>query len=125
MGGGKTLADIRPEEDSDKDGLSNLQEYLAGTYAFDPEDGFSLSIRAVNAGRSVLEFTAIRGRSYTVQASADLQTWKSTSFNLGTDTSSAAPREVYESTDVRPVRILTSAPLEDEVQPRFFKLVVH
>jgi len=125
MGAGKTLADIRPEEDADKDGLSNLQEYLAGTYAFDPEDGFSLSIRAVNAGRSVLEFTAIRGRSYTVQASADLQTWKSTSFNLGTDTSSAAPREVYESTDVRPVRILTSAPLEDEVQPRFFKLVVH
>lgn len=125
MGGGKTLADIRPEDDADKDGLSNLQEYLAGTYAFDPEDGFSLSIRAVNAGRSVLEFTAIRGRSYTIQASADLQTWKSTRFNLGTDSSSAAPREVYESTDVRPVRILTSAPLEDEVQPRFFKLVVH
>ncbi len=125
LGGGKSLADIRPEDDADKDGLSNLQEYLAGTYAFDPEDGFSLGIHSVTAGRSVLEFTAIRGRSYTIQASSDLQTWNPTSFNLSTDGSSAAPRAVYESTDVRPLRILTSAPSQDELRPRFFKLVVH
>lgn len=65
----QTIADIRPEDDADKDGASNLTEYLAGTYAFDPKEGFSLAIGPVEAGRAALDFTAIRGRSYTIHAS--------------------------------------------------------
>jgi hypothetical protein len=124
-GGKRTLADINPGDDTDGDGLSNLQEYLAGTYAFDPEDGFALAIRSVNGGRSTLEFTAIRGRSYTIQASADMQSWTAVPFKLSTDAATVAARDVYVSTDVRPIRALAGPFAEGEAEPRFFKLIVH
>src|SRR5262245_12475080 len=68
---GGTLASIRPQDDADGDGISNLQEYLAGTYAFDPADGFRLTITAVVAGASDLQFLAIRGRTYSIQSSTN------------------------------------------------------
>lgn len=125
LGGGKTLADIRPEDDADGDGLSNLQEYLAGTYAFDPVDGFSLEIVGTVEGRSLLEFTAIRGRSYTIHVSQDLQTWSPVAFSLSTDTAAMPPRQVYQATNTRVLRPWV-VPFEDEeAAPRFFKLLVH
>lgn len=124
-GGGKSLADINPGDDTDGDGLSNLQEYLAGTYAFDPQDGFALTIRSVDAGRSLLEFTAIRGRSYAIHASADMQSWAPVPFKLSTDAAAAAARDVYASTDVRPIRVSAGPFAEGEAEPRFFKLIVH
>jgi hypothetical protein len=124
-GGGKSLADINPGDDADGDGLSNLQEYLAGTYAFDPADGFALAIRSVDAGRPLLEFTAIRGRSYTIHGSADMQSWTAVPFRLGSDAATGVTREVYVSNDVRPIRALTGPFAEGEATPRFFKLIVH
>src|SRR5262245_55534809 len=75
LGGGLTLADIRPNDDLDGDGISNLNEYLAGTYAFDPADGFSLDLVGFSANGTLLELLAIRGRTYTIEASSDLQQW--------------------------------------------------
>lgn len=124
-GGKRTLADIRPEDDSDGDGLTNLQEYLAGTYAFDPADGFALAIRSVQGGRSQLEFTAIRGRSYTIHASVDMHTWTAVPFRLSSDATTAADREVYVSNDVRPIRAAVGPFAEGDAAPRFFKLTVH
>lgn len=123
LGGGKTLADINPNDDSDGDGLSNLLEYLAGTYAFDPQDGFSLSIISTQGERPVLEFLAIRGRDYEIQGSADLQNWSRVSFSLTTDAAGTALRDSFRATDTRvrrPVVALGAGP-----QPRFFKLIVH
>jgi hypothetical protein len=125
MGGKSNLADIRPGDDSDGDGLSNLAEYLAGTYAFDPKDGFSLSIVSVDAGRPMLEFTAIRGRSYTIQATEDMQNWTQVPFVLSTDPSNAPARPIYVSTDVRPIRALVAPGPENEARPRFFRLMLH
>src|SRR5262245_23075630 len=68
--------------DKDGDGISNRKEYLAGTFAFDPNDGFRLALAGVNSSDSTLQFLAIRGRTYTVQASADLQQWTSVSFRV-------------------------------------------
>jgi len=124
MGGGGTLEGIRPEDDSDGDGLSNLEEYLAGTYAFDPADGFTLNIVSTIAGRSQLEFTAIRGRAYTVQVSEDLQTWSPTGFSLTTDAANVPARQVYQATDTRVLRPLVGPFEEGEAKPRFFKLIV-
>lgn len=123
MGGGKTLADINPNDDADGDGLSNLQEYLAGTYAFDPQDGFALTIVSTQGDRPVLEFLAIRGRDYEIQGSADLQNWSRVAFGLTTDAAGTALRDSFRATDTR-VRRPVVAPGEG-VQPRFFKLVVH
>ena len=40
----RTLADVKPGDDLDRDGLTNLEEYLAGTYALDRLDGVSIEI---------------------------------------------------------------------------------
>jgi len=53
-------------QDFDGDGLTNLQEYLAGT---NPKQGSSvLKLSAMlNGGSVVLNFTAVAGKTYTVQ----------------------------------------------------------
>lgn len=125
LGGNLSLTDIRPGDDADGDGLTNLQEYLASTYAFDPADGFSLTLLSTHADRSVVEFTAIRGRSYTIHASADLVTWAAVPFTLPAEGAAAVAREVYTATDVRILRAQVGPFNADESAPRFFKLMVH
>lgn len=124
MGGGRSLADIKPNGDDDGDGLSNLQEYLAGTYAYDPQDGFELAIRSSGPAGSVLEFTALRGRSYVIQSSVDMEHWSSVAFRLATDSAAVAPRAGYSSTSVQLVRAIVPPVADGEVQPRFFKLMI-
>ena len=100
LGAVLTIHDIRPETDDDGDGLSNLQEYLAGTYAFDPQDGFWLDIVGEANGNPVLEFLAIRGRAYALETSADLQTWSPAQFRLLTDAPEGPRRSCVQVTAV-------------------------
>lgn len=104
LSGTTTLNDITPDGDSDGDGLSNLQEYLAGTYAFDSADGLKLEIFYQN-GQPVVEFVAIAGRTYTLHASGDLQNWKSILFRMAGDGAEGSARGYYQATDVRRVRL--------------------
>ena len=103
LGGNKTLNDINSTDDADKDGLSNLDEYLAGTYAFDKQDGFGLKILGTENSNSLLEFTAIRGRTYTVYGSVDFQHWELVPFRIVGGNSDILP--FYYSPDVRPIKI--------------------
>ncbi len=119
---GGTLAGIRPNDDSDGDGISNLHEYLAGTYAFDPSDGFALSLAGVSAGNSVLEFLALRGRNYSIQTSPDLRTWTAASFRLSSDPAQASLRNNYQATDVRTLRL--EVPSQSGATNRYFRAVV-
>jgi hypothetical protein len=119
LGGNLTLADIRPGDDNDGDGLTNLQEYLAGTYAFDKEDGFSLKIERLEAGQPVLKFLAIRGHSYRIQSSVDLKTWSTVSFESVGQSGPAAT--VLNATDTR-LRELRATPPAGE-GPAFYRLV--
>ncbi len=97
---GGTLESIRPNDDLDGDGISNLNEYLAGTYAFDPNDGFVLKYLGANAGTSTLQFMAIRGRTYTIEASTDLQqNWAPTPFRLNDSGPGGALLDNYEATN--------------------------
>ena len=67
LGQGKTLSDINPGDDTDGDGMSNLDEYISGNYAFDKNDGLRLDILNKTESETVLEFMAIKGRSYTLK----------------------------------------------------------
>lgn len=116
------LSKVNPLEDADGDKLNNLQEYLAGTYAFDPQDGFTLKIARFNGEAPVLEFLAIRGRTYTLQGSADLKTWATLSFRFSTEAGSVA-RSNYQATDVRPLQVEASIDA-NQPTPRFFRLMV-
>jgi len=60
--------------DADHDGMSNEQEYLAGTNPQDPASRFTQAI-TVDGGAPTLRFIARAGRGYTVQFSNTLGGW--------------------------------------------------
>ena len=123
LGGGLTLADIKPGDDSDGDGMTNLQEYLAGTYAFDPADGFRLTPAGEQQGHPVLEFLAIRGRTYTLLASSNLTAWATVPFRVVAEGIGATLRESYAATDVSLLRVEAVVP-QDQVPVLVFKAQV-
>ncbi len=122
LGGELGLPDIRPGDDADADGLSNYQEYLAGTYAFDPQDGFRLDILGLNEGRPVIEIMVIRGRTYTLRGSADLETWVPIPFRIAGGSLMEQPLTSYSATDVRILRLEAELPAGVAIQ--MFKMQV-
>ena len=119
---GGNLASIRPGDDTDGDGISNLNEYIAGTYAFDPTDGFSLALLGLNAGASSLELLAIRGRSYSLQASSDLRTWTPVPFRVTGPGSLPTLLNNYQATDVRMLQV--EVPPQPGTTNRYFRALV-
>ena len=79
---GGDLAGVRADEDSDGDGSSNLEEYLAGTYAFDSNDGLRLVFKEISDSNLVFEFLGVTGRTYRLLKSTDLKEWTEEPFQL-------------------------------------------
>jgi hypothetical protein len=115
------ISKVKPGDDVDKDGLTNLQEYFAGTYAFDPENGFALSIVGVQQGRPQLEFLAVNARTYTLLGSTDLKNWEVLPFRLSTEAASAPARASFATDSVQKVRI-EAVPPENGTPPTYFRL---
>lgn len=79
----QTLADIRPEDDSDHDGSSNLHEYHTGTFAFLDYDYFGLrAMTPVLPERMRIDILSVPGKRYTVEQTDDIVSpnWQSVSF---------------------------------------------
>jgi hypothetical protein len=123
LGGGLTLADIDPNGDRDGDGLTNLEEYHAGTYAFDPSEGFALNLKSVTAGVSTVEFLAVRGRTYTVVVSGDLKNWDPVGFRLSSDEPTGSPRQSYIAQDFEMVELVVPE-ISGPESTRFFRAIV-
>lgn len=117
-----SLDDVNATDDSDGDGLSNLDEYISGNYAYDDRDGFSLKLKRMNEGRAVLEFLALRNRSYRVLSSDDLENWSPLAFELVND-DEGNHYDVFQSDQVEEVEIVVSES-EGEAIGRYFKLQV-
>ena len=78
------LSLITRNGDFDGDGSSNLLEYIAGTFAGDATEKFSLEIKQKLPESVRFEFYGITGKSYTIESSTDAQTWTQLPFSIGT-----------------------------------------
>lgn len=79
---GWDLSLIGKSGDFDGDGVSNWNEYIAGTYATDATDYLGLEIREPLVSHVRLQFFSIYGRVYSLESSTDLQTWSAASLYL-------------------------------------------
>jgi hypothetical protein len=73
-----------PENDPDRDGLSNRQEYRAGTNPLDPHSCLLFTSVRVQGGNVRLEFTTVAGRQYRVERTENLSgnSWSTVANNV-------------------------------------------
>jgi hypothetical protein len=69
--------------DFDKDGQSNLLEYIAGTFAGDATETFGLTIKEKLPQSVRFEFFGITGKVYTIESTLDMKTWTRVPFAVG------------------------------------------
>lgn len=92
--------------DLDGDGTSNWLEYLAGTFAGDATERFSLDIEEKTATGVRFAFYAITGKTYTIETSTDTKTWTRVPFSVGQP---AAGSQSWQAADVGIVSAFSSA----------------
>lgn len=82
--------------DRDRDGASNLLEFLGGLNPGDPNDGSSLTpLLTATANSWRLQFPVIANRRYQIQTSPDLATWS----DAGASFTVPAPNPAFQWTD--------------------------
>lgn len=119
---GVSLSGLNPNDRLNGNSLSVLQAYIAGTYAWDPKDGFRVDIVQFDGLNPVLEFLALRGRSYSVIGSDDLVTWVPASFQIQ-GASASGSVSFYQSSQLKQVRVTVPSD-SGKAPPKFFKLLV-
>jgi hypothetical protein len=117
-------AKISPTEDADTDGISNLHEYLAGTYAFLPDSGFRLNLVPNADGPPLLEFMVVSPHTYTVYNSTDLHTWTPIPFSIPAGGSTATNLPNYHATEIRVLQVAPILPPDVPHPGQFFKVQV-
>jgi hypothetical protein len=99
-----------PGADPDGDGSSNLQEFWAGTNPTNSNSCFRISSVKIENGKSVIEFEAVAGRTYSVLYSADPSV---TSWSKLADVDAQPADGLVQVTD--------PGPIPDS--PRFYRLL--
>ncbi len=63
---------VSPDADPDHDGMTNLQEYRAGTNPTDAQSLFEIVNVLPSSSGSVIQWSSVQGKFYTIQRSTDL-----------------------------------------------------
>ena len=100
------LSLLDKDGDFDRDGQSNLLEYIAGTFAGDATETFGLTIKEKLASTVRFEFFGITGKAYTLESSADTKTWTRVSFSTEVAGPSA---QAYRAPEVGLVSAFTAS----------------
>lgn len=115
---GWDLSLISRDGDLDGDGISNYNEYLAGTFAGDATERFELILRGRAGTQLEFEFFAITGKVYRIEESTDLKTWTPVAFSTTAD---GAPATLFRATavDILPAYVAMPAGVS-----HFYRLAV-
>lgn len=105
--------------DFDQDGLTDWFEYVAGTFAGDATERFTLEIKEKLPQSVRFEFFAITGKTYTIEKSADMKTWAQVPFSLDVP-GAGLPAQKSAEVGVRSAFATTSAGSGKE----FYRLTV-
>lgn len=101
--------------DFDGDGLTDRQEYLAGTFAFLAEDSLRLALDAVEPdGTARLRAPLVTGKTYRVETSPDLKAWTPASVRLASPTAELKP--TFTASETSEVTIYAPSPAESPRQ---------
>jgi hypothetical protein len=91
---------IDRDGDADGDGLSNYNEYVAGTFSLLTSDTFHLEFTGIAAdGWSEFQFLAVIGKRYYLERSRDLVLWQRAPFTLGTTRERAGEISDWQAPD--------------------------
>lgn len=123
IGSNLSLASVNANSVLGPDGLTLLQEYLAGYYPFDPADTFLLKLVNVDSGSPILQFTAITGRSYTLLGSTDLNTWTPLSFLIPSEGPSGPAHSAFVAPSVQTIQVQALQPAAGP-QMHYFRLLL-
>jgi hypothetical protein len=115
---GWDLSLLTRDGDFDGDGISNFDEYIAGTFAGDAAERFALRIVTKIPTGIVFEFFVITGKLYAMEESADLKTWTPVAFRVGTATTGALRYQAPA------VNIVTATVDSSADNSRFYRLSV-
>ena len=119
-----TLADVRGEDDFDRDGLTNLEEFLAGTLAFqaDGTPPVTLHLTVDQAGEVTLFFDAVSGGRYFVESSLDLLNWSSVPFGVAGQVGNYSEGQPSQASVAGPLMVVPDVQANAE-EKRFFRVV--
>ena len=115
----RSIYDVHPQDDFDGDGVSNLDEFLSGTYPFLADDYLRVEETAVIGGKLRLKFLTSPGISYQILASAEpgpAAQWLPAPFAVA---DSAAPQQQWMVGDGFHASVYLDLPAPG----RFFRLV--
>ena len=103
------------------DGLTLRQQYLFGTYPFNPSQPCEVTFVDFNGNQPHLQFPTITGRYYSVLASTDTKHWNTVSFSLPTD-SAGTTRTAYYAPGITTQDVYLMPPTTG--QPHFYRILV-
>ena len=99
--------------DYDGDGITDLNEYLAGTNPIDPESHLHILDYQPGKGNSSLTWTSNGARVYRIGQSTDLQAWTWSNYEPGTEGMEQTTRsQTHPLGDRRFFRVQAALPLD-------------
>lgn len=108
------LAQTDPEQDSDRDGIANILEYIFQNDPFSADQNLGILGEKINEGYQLSFGRVNRSAQDTIQTlqySSDLENWES--INFTTDTSSEVTVETNDTTDTVTI-VIPDAEISDE-----------
>lgn len=118
-----TPGSLNPSAQYPGTGLTFAQVYVAGTYTYAPKDGFVLNLLGMVDGKAQLAFTAVKGRSYTIESASTLGNWSAETFRLAGDSPDTALRPYFLANTTSKQNVEVPAKTSGE-PARFYRLRV-